>query len=199
MFNFIISRFLDGFLIIIPFAISITIIKFAFNIFSKWIFPIHILFLNKFSNYFYSEFIILFLTLFLTGFIFNFLNLDRLYKFFEEKILKKIPIFKILYFGIKKILKMIFKKENKNNSELVAWVKLPYRNIYCLGLMTTKLDQKFSPEKDKQFFCFFIPTTPNPITGYYIIVEENDCVFTNLTREEAISMIISGGIIKPEN
>ena len=64
--------------------------------------------------------------------------------------------------------------------------------------MTGKLEKELSPEKDKNYFSFFVPHTPNPISGYYIVAEENDCIFTSITRQEAISMVVSGGIIKPE-
>ena len=198
MINFIKSKFSEGLLLVLPLAASVTILKFVINIISKWLSPIKLLLNLDFINFKYSEFLITFLFLFLLGIIFTIPFSYKIYEIFE-KIINKLPGFSNLYFGIKKILKLIFKKEKNGNEEhLVAWVKLPYRNIYCLGLMTTKLDQSIAPEKDKEFLCFFIPTTPNPISGYYIIADKNDCIFIPISREEAISMIMSGGIIKPD-
>ena len=63
--------------------------------------------------------------------------------------------------------------------------------------MIGELEKRYSPD-EKKYFSIFIPTTPNPMTGYYVIAAEGEFIFNSMTREEAISIIISGGIIRPE-
>ncbi len=118
---------------------------------------------------------------------------------FEKKIIQKIPVIKIVYSGIKKITHLIKQSQsNTNESELVAWIKLPKLNIYCIGFYVGELETQYAPDKEKKYFSFFIPTTPNPVTGYYVIAGEGEFIFNQMTREEAISIIVSGGIIRPE-
>ena len=134
----------------------------------------------------------------LVGYFFEKLSLNRFLELFEKYVISNIPFIRTVYSGVQKVTKMISKKSEVSEAQMVAWVRLPYKNIYCLGLMTGQLPENIVPEPGKLFYCFFIPTTPNPVTGYYVVAAESDCVFTNISRQEAISMIMSGGIIKPD-
>ncbi|MDR3550903.1 MAG: hypothetical protein P4L31_05780, partial [Candidatus Babeliales bacterium] len=60
------------------------------------------------------------------------------------------------------------------------------------------LPAELSPTKDKRYFNIFIPTTPNPTTGFFIIIPEEQIITVHLTRQEAMAMVISGGIILPD-
>jgi uncharacterized membrane protein len=64
--------------------------------------------------------------------------------------------------------------------------------------LTGQLHTALLPIKEEIFYNVFIPTTPNPTTGYYVIVGQKDIIATNLTRQEAMAIIISGGIIQPD-
>jgi uncharacterized membrane protein len=190
--------FFTGFFMLIPLMGSFVIIRGIVNLLSRWFYPIHNFIPLKLHILPYSEIIIVILLIIIIGYIIQKFLLHRIISVVENNIIQKIPLVNSLYFGIKQVLKIINHKDKNNEEQLVAWVRLPYKNIYCLGLMTGILPQELSPDKDKKYLCFFVPHTPNPITGYYITAAEEDCVFTSMTRQEAISMIISGGIIKPE-
>ena len=135
----------------------------------------------------------------LFGAIIHYAKLDTTIHRIEKKIIHHIPIINSIYSGIKKITQII-KKEKKpnqlNSQNTVVWIKLPKLNIYSLGLMVGELERKYCPD-EKKYFSIFIPTTPNPMTGYYTIAAEGEFIFNSMTREEAISIIISGGIIRP--
>ena len=55
---------------------------------------------------------------------------------------------------------------------------------------------KVVPEKKKEYYTVFIPTTPNPTSGFLFIVSKDDIVDTQLTMDEAIKLILSGGVVK---
>ncbi len=198
MINFLKQWFFSGLFIIIPIIITINIFKFIINIISQWLMPLHFIIPLKLTVIPYIEIFIACIIITLIGYIATKFILNKLIEYIEEYLIRYIPFANTIYFGIKKIAKILQKKNSIDDSELVAWVRLPFKNIYCLGLMTGKVDPSISPDKNKIFYSFFVPTTPNPVTGYYVIAAESDCIFTNITRQEAISMIISGGIIKPE-
>ena len=54
-------------------------------------------------------------------------------------------------------------------------------------------------KKEKKFFSIYVPTTPNPTSGYFIIAPEREITILDITRQEAMALIISGGIIQPES
>jgi uncharacterized membrane protein len=190
--------FFTGLFMMIPLFGSLLIIRTFITILSRLLYPIKNVMPKFISVIPYSEIVVAFFIVLLLGYIIQKFLLHKIIHFLEDTIIQKIPIFNSLYFGIKQVLKIINQKDTKHDEQLVAWVHLPYKNIYCLGLMTGDLPKKFCPDEKKKYLCFFVPHTPNPITGYFIVAAEEDCVFTSLTRQEAISMIISGGIIKPE-
>lgn len=200
LFSIIKKNFIKGLYITLPIFLTYYIIELTINFLSKQFYFIHsyvdIPFLKEIP---YSEIIIILLMICLIGIINSFLHLEKIIFIIEDFFLKHIPLVSSLYQGIKKITKIIKKNNNNtNDTQMVAWVKLPHLNIYSLGLLTGALEEKYCPEQEKKFFSFFIPTTPNPLTGYYIIAAEGEFMFTSMTRQEAISMIISGGIIHPE-
>ncbi len=80
----------------------------------------------------------------------------------------------------------------------VVLVEFPRQQIYSLGFLTSELQPEIAPNKKQKFFNIFIPTAPNPTSGYFVIAPEEDLIIVDLTRQEAMAMIISGGIIQPE-
>ena len=97
-----------------------------------------------------------------------------------------------------KKLVQAFSVQDKISFKQVVLVEFPRLGIYSLGLLTSELRQDLAPDKDKKFFNIFIPTTPNPTSGYFVILPQDQVTIIDITRQEAMAMIISGGIIQPE-
>jgi uncharacterized membrane protein len=193
--------FFSGILIILPITITVYIVYIILN----FVFKI-IDFINKYcvflkiNNIPHSELLNIIIIIILIGSIIHYANLEPQIQKIEKKIIQNIPIINLIYNGIKKITLLLnnnTKKTEISNKNTIAWVKLPKLNIYSIGIVIGELEKKHSPD-EKKYFSLFIPTTPNPMTGYYIIAAENEFIINNMTREEAISIIISGGIIRPE-
>jgi uncharacterized membrane protein len=193
--------FLLGFYIILPISITLYILKIILNFLNLFIIFINDYFsFLSFFNIPHSEFLSLITIIILFGAIIHYAKLDGTIYKIEKKIIRHIPIVNSIYNGIKKITQIIKTDKNPNlinNEETVVWIKLPKLNIYALGLMIGELEAKYCPD-EKKYFSIFIPTTPNPMTGYYTIAAEGEFIFNSMSREEAISIIISGGIIRPE-
>ncbi len=199
--NNIKNFFLLGFYLILPVSITLYIIKIILNFIYIFISFINTYF--KFLSFFqiqYSELITISIIIIILGIIIHYTKINNSIYKIEKKVINQIPIINSIYNGIKKITHIFSsdKSINKlNNNKPVVWVKLPKLNIFCLGFMIDELESKYAPD-DKKYFSIFIPTTPNPMTGYYIIAAEGEYTFNNMSKEEAISIIISGGIIRPE-
>jgi len=193
--------FFRGLFSLIPILLTVYLIRFIVSFLSEWLFPLRTLLGTTLQWLPYREIIIAIVIVTGIGLIITMLSLDKLITVAEDALFRNIPLVGSIYFGIKKISRMIYKKDDdheKNQEELVAWVRLPYKQAFCLGFMTGKLPKEIAPSDGKKYFCFFIPSTPNPISGYYIIAAEGEFFLTPLTRQEALSMVISGGILKPE-
>jgi uncharacterized membrane protein len=143
----------------------------------------------------YSEVGSILALIIILGYIINLLNLENILRAIEERIIKQIPLISNIYLGIKKITALI--KSNKEKKEqTVVWVKLNDRETYILGFLVNTIDEKHTPNNET-LYSVFVPTTPNPVSGYYIITKRENLVYTKINPEDAISMIISGGIIQP--
>ena len=188
--------FINGFLTLLPITLTVAIFSFTWKIISNWIEPLEKIrpaFLDKIP---YSEMILVLLIIFITGTILKLFVLRSVIHYFES-VLEKIPLVRNVYSGIKQLV-IAFGAQDKASFKEVVIVEFPRKGIYSIGFLTSKLPQELSPNKEVDFCNVYVPTTPNPTTGYLIIVPCDNIQKINLTRQEAMALIISGGIIKPD-
>jgi uncharacterized membrane protein len=102
-----------------------------------------------------------------------------------------------VYSGIKKLVDA-FSFQDKVSFTKVVRVEFPRPGIYSIGFLANQVDTTIAPNTDKKYFSIFIPTTPNPTSGFLIVAPEEQITILNLSRQEAMAMIISGGIIQPD-
>jgi uncharacterized membrane protein len=114
-----------------------------------------------------------------------------------ESAFAQIPLLSTVYFGAKQLLEA-FSGQNKTSFKDVVYVEFPRHGIYSIGFLTSQVPVEISPDTTKTYYNIYIPTTPNPTTGFFIILPQDQFHHANLTRQEAITLIISGGIVQPE-
>jgi uncharacterized membrane protein len=106
------------------------------------------------------------------------------------KVLTRLPFIKGVYIGSRQLAETILGERAAFRK--VVMTEFPHKGSYALGFLT-------SPHKwtvrGKEYVNIFIPTTPNPTSGWYIIVPEEDVQYLNITPEEGIKLIVSGGIL----
>ena len=81
----------------------------------------------------------------------------------------------------------------------VVLIEFPRKDIYSIGFMTSEVPAQLSPNKNHTYYNIFLPTTPNPTAGFFLMVDKNNVQITNLSRQEAMALIMSGGIILPDH
>lgn len=187
--------FFNGLLILLPISLTIAIIKLGFTIFKSWLKPIYDLEPEYLQQIPYSEFFVTLFFIFLVGALFKIFVLEPLVQAIEA-VLMKIPLLNPIYSGIKQLVHA-FTAQDTLSFQTVILVEFPRKGMYSVGFITSEVPRQISPNEDKKFFTVFIPTTPNPTTGYFIFAPEDEITVTDLTRQEAMSLIISGGIVKP--
>ncbi|OQA33209.1 MAG: hypothetical protein BWY54_00988 [Candidatus Dependentiae bacterium ADurb.Bin331] len=195
-FDGIKSIFFNGLLIILPITFTIAVFAFFFRLLKSWLAPLYRLEPLYLQAIPHSEFILVLILILLTGAIFRLFFLQR-FLHMIERIASKIPLFSPVYSGIKQLVQA-FTVPDKLTFQKVVFVEFPRSGLYSVGFLTSEVPSAISPQQDKRYFKVFIPTTPNPTTGFLVAVPENEIISIDLTRQEAMSLIISGGIIQPE-
>jgi uncharacterized membrane protein len=117
----------------------------------------------------------------------------RLIEMFENFV-ARVPMVKTVYRSSKQILATLAGGQTQN-FQRVALVPFPQEKMRCVGFVTAMFHDSRSGE---ELACVFIPTTPNPTTGYLQILKRKDLVELDWSVEEAVQTIMSGGILRPD-
>ena len=198
--------FLTGLLILVPISITIWIIRFLLGFLGKVlnlaILPTSldlnipgglkslILFIFRAGNFAIG------LTLALAGILFvgmmarNFLG-RRLISF-GENLIDRIPLVRTIYSAIKQLMEGMF-RGTKDFSRVVL-VEYPRKGIYSLAFVTGGAMAEFKKKAGENLISIFIPSTPNPTTGFYLVIPEEDLIPLDLTPEDAFRVLISAGM-----
>ncbi len=113
-----------------------------------------------------------------------------------ENIVDRIPLVRVLYAGVKQLLEPLFLQKT-NAFKRVALIEYPRRGTYVIGFITGESKGEVQHKTNKNMMNVFIPTTPNPTSGFYILIPEDEVVFLDMSVEDAFKLIISGGIVSP--
>lgn len=190
------SIFLNGLFTILPFTLTIALFTFSYRAINNWLTPIYHLEPPYLQSIPGSQIIVVLTVIFLVGLFIKLFFLEPLIHFLES-IFFKIPLMKQVYGGIKQLVHA-FNIQDELAFKKIVMVPFPTAQSYCIGFLTSEMPPQVTHFTSERYFNIFIPTTPNPTSGFLVQIAEKDIVVINLTRQEAMSLIISGGIIQPE-
>ena len=196
MMNKLRRYFISGLVIFLPLALTVNLlvltINFADGLLGKYIEP---LFSREFGFYFRGlSILIAILIIFLIGvLVTNFLG-RRLLPIFEGLLLK-LPFFKHVYPAFKEMAVFLFSRDKTAAFQQVVLVEYPRLGIYTIGFLTNDTPKKFCEKTGKELKNVFIPTTPSPLSGFVILVPAKDILYPEVTVEEALKIIVSGGVV----
>ena len=177
---------LTGLLAIVPVALTFYILKGIFTFLDNLTSPIF----KEMDIYIPGLGILLTLLLvyFLGLFITNILGKRVLY--WLEKLIKNIPLVNTIYNTIKQITHAITGTA-ENNFQSVVYIEYPRKELWTLAFVTGESTN----ETQVEFYHLFVPTTPNPTSGVFIIIPKKNTRKTELNIEEALKSVISGGML----
>lgn len=197
------QNFIAGIIVIIPFGLTAFIlyklIRWIVKIFSKT--PAKILepltelpqSIFEIISFSIGIFTTLFIVLFIGALARNYLG--RRLVGFGETIISKIPFARTLYIAIKQIIETLFFTADMKNLKRVGLVEYPRKGIRSIGFITGNTQPgKHHNKTDKVLVSLFIPTTPNPTSGYYIMVPKEDVIELDISVEDAFRIIVSAGL-----
>jgi len=192
MFKKIWQIFVTGFFILLPIIITIWILTIVFD-FTDGILAGYI---KAFTGHYIPGFgiIVILIASFLIGLISNYF-LGKEFIHLSEEILNKMPIVNTVYASVKKVNEVLFLQKGKEIHKRVCIVEYPRKGIWSIGFATGLGPTELKKKKKKNFTNVFIPNTPAPATGFTIVVPTKEIMFLNMSVEEALQLIVSGGAI----
>lgn len=123
--------------------------------------------------------------------------IDRGTTKYMENIITKIPVAKSIYSIFKQMRDTLFTKET-NDYQKVVLIEYPRDGIYTLGFVANeKNNVALEATEEEELYNIFIPSTPNPGNGFFIIVPKNKTIEVDYTYEEAFKLIMSAGALEP--
>lgn len=202
--------FFAGLVILLPLALTLIVVLFFFNLLTKPFVDV----LHSFFNYYgilqngilffsaaqvreaISQIIIFVLLFFFTVFIGM---LGRWY--FTKSLIKmwdyvfhRIPIIRTVYKTCQEVINTMFATKTKSFKQVVM-VPFPDRTTYSIGLVTQENIPNLTNKENPALTAVFVPTTPNPTSGFLMMFEEKDLIHLDMKIEEAFKYIISCGVI----
>jgi len=187
---------LTGLFSILPIALTYWIIIKLFQYFSN---PgakiVAVLFNNNVPKYIpeLAGFILTILFIYVTGILISNVLGNRIYTWFEN-ILSYIPIVKTIYKTIKQITSQLSGPDAQAFKKTV-FIEYPRKGIWTLSMVTGESTNG----KGDLYYHIFVPTTPNPTSGYLLYIPQKDVIETNMSIEEGMKIIISGGLLAPNS
>ena len=116
----------------------------------------------------------------------------------SERILNNMPVVRSVYGAIKQILETVL--QNKATAfRQVVLIEYPRPGIWALGFVSGPTKGEVRRRLDRELVNVFLPTTPNPTSGFLLFVPKADVQVMNMTIEEGIKLVVSGGIVTPED
>ena len=114
-----------------------------------------------------------------------------------EKILHKIPVVRVIYTSIKKVVDTVSLTETASFQKMVL-ITYPREPLKTLGIVCCDTPAGISNAAGEKMLNVFVPTSPNPTTGFLFMVPEKDAIAMDMSVEEGLKMIISFGMTNPE-
>lgn len=189
--------FVSGLFTLLPITLTLSLFYIVWHFINKVTTPLHDIIVPSFLDTI-PHFEVVFVVLIIIGIgALMDLVLARTIIHAIEKGIGNLPLIRPVYSGLKQLTNALSIKE-KASFKHVVLVEFPRKGIYSVGFLSSDFPMELSPDKATKFYNVFIPATPNPLHGSYVIFPENEVVITELSRQEAMSMIMSGGIIQPE-
>jgi len=114
-----------------------------------------------------------------------------------EGLLSRIPLVSWVYSGVKQVAETLLSPQAQAFRKVLL-LEYPRIGIWSLGFQTAATLNEVQARTEKDVICVFVPTTPNPTSGFIMLVPKEDVVELDMTVDEALRMVISLGVVVPE-
>ena len=117
-----------------------------------------------------------------------------------ERLLSRVPVARSIYGGVKQLAEAIFASSAQSSRfRRVVLIEYPRRGIYALAFTTGHARGIVQEVTEPEMINCFVPTTPNPTSGFYLLAPEDDLIEVDLSVEDAFKLVMSAGLVTPES
>jgi uncharacterized membrane protein len=114
-----------------------------------------------------------------------------------ESMLVRIPIVRTIYTAVKKFSEVVF-SDSGQSFKKVLLIEYPRKGIYSFAFQTSSELQEVQARTKEDVICVFLPTTPNPTSGFILMVPRKDVIELDMNVDDALKMVISLGVVVPQ-
>ena len=201
------SNFLTGLIVIAPIGITIWLIWSLTGWIDSWVLPLipanynPVTLINRWTGIevnIRGLGVVTFLVFtFLVGWLAKGL-IGRSLISWAESLVLSIPLIRSLYSGLKQIAETVL-KQGQQNFEKACLIEYPRKGIWAIAFISTHAKGEIQARTDEDVVSVFMPTTPNPTSGFLLFVPRRDTIVLDMAVEDAAKLIISAGLVYPED
>ena len=115
---------------------------------------------------------------------------------FGDRLVSRVPVVRTVYGVLKQIIDAVL-AQSANAFREVVLIEYPRRGIWVIGFITSPTRGEVQRVTEEEMVNVFLPTTPNPTSGFLLFVPRKDCIHLDMTVEQGVKLVISGGIVSP--
>lgn len=135
--------------------------------------------------------------IFITGFVLTNIAGRRIISFWES-FLERIPLVRSIYSSVKQVTQTILSSDSSTFNEVLL-IEYPRKGLWTLCFKTSDSPKTFNESTNKELITVFVPTTPNPTSGFILFVPKEDVKKMDLDVEDALKLVMSLGVVTPES
>ena len=115
---------------------------------------------------------------------------------YADGVLNRIPVVRSIYSGVKQVSDTLF-SENGNAFRTAVLVQWPRPDVWTIGFVTGTPGGDVVNHLQGDYLSVYVPTTPNPTGGYFVMLRRSDCIELRMTVDEALKYVVSMGVVVP--
>jgi uncharacterized membrane protein len=200
--------FLTGVIIVLPVVVTGWIVHFVFNLLARTLTPVVVQTLQLFGLGAWSQqawlnyvaplvsVALSLLLIYLLGLVGTNVIGKQILALVDRLILQ-VPFVRGIYSATRQFFRTFSRSRGEAFSRVVL-VEYPRRDLWTMALVTARTGGEVQEKTRADMISVFVPTTPNPTSGWLLFVPEEDCVFLDMSVDDAFKMIISGGVVTPK-
>ncbi len=196
-------NFFTGLLITLPLFLTALILKFLYemlnNILLEPLTRVFRPFLDEFYFVILAKLTALLVTLgliTLIGFMARWLFARQMFQYIEKHLLLKVPLMNKIYSSVKEISNAFLGEKSKLFRKVVL-VEYPRKDIFSIGFIASEAKGEVQEKTQKEVVNVFVPTVPNPTSGFLLLFPKDEIIPLEMSVEEGLKLVISGGAIVP--
>lgn len=198
------NSFIAGLVLLLPLGITIFVVNFLLDTIGAPASQVFFSFLdpamrsNVWVNFGLQTISVVIIVLIITGlgYLSNYF-LGKLFVGLTERLIEKVPFINTVYKSVKQIVD-VFQTQKRAVFQNTVLVEYPRKGVFALGFLTGEAKGEVQDKTGQVVVNVFVPTTPNPTSGFLLMIDKKEVIFLDMAVADGMKLIISGGAFVPQ-